>query len=236
MKAVAGLGPGDVEPPLAAVAVAHRRLFAAIADLTDAQVAEPSLLPGWTRGHVLAHLADAARARARVVERAARGERVELWEPGERDAIIEATASRSAAEHRAATVEHASRLERAWAGVTDWSASADPDPVPPVFTRWREVWIHLVDLDVGVRPAEWSAEFAVHTIAVLRSRLPDGVALRATDVPRTWGTGTEVVGGVRDLAAWLAGRVPDAPPTCAVPLPELGPWPSYPARRQDLPD
>ena len=225
-----------MKPPLDEVARAHRRLIGAIADLTDAQVAEPSLLPGWTRGHVLAHLADAARARGRVVEHWSRGERVAMWEPGERDAIIEATAARGAAEHRAATAEQSERLERAWAGVADWSERAVPDPVPPVFTRWREVWLHLLDLDLGVRPAEWSADFAVHTIGVLRPRLPDGVSLRATDVPRTWGAGTEVVGGVRDLAAWLAGRVPDEPPTSAVPLPGLGPWPSYPARRQDLPD
>ncbi|KOX27580.1 hypothetical protein ADK67_13505 [Saccharothrix sp. NRRL B-16348] len=211
----------------------------AIADLTDDQVAAPSSLPGWTRGHVLAHLSDAARARARVIEHWSRGEQVALWEPGERDAIIEATASRSAAEHRAATAEQSERLDRAWAGIADWSAPVDPavaDPIPPVFTRWREVWIHLLDLDLGVRPGEWGADFAVHTIGVLRPRLPEGVALRATDVPRTWGTGTEVVGGVRDLAAWLAGRVPDELPASAAPLPELGPWPSYPARRQDLPD
>ncbi|PSL56112.1 maleylpyruvate isomerase [Saccharothrix carnea] len=224
-----------MKPPLDAVAHAHRRLLDVIADLTDEQVAEPSLLPGWTRGHVLAHLADAARARSRVVGHASRGEHVEMWAPGERDAIIEATASRGADGHRAATAEHNERLERAWAGIRDWSEPADaPDPVPPVFTRWREVWIHLLDLDLGVRPGEWSAEFAVHTIGVLRPRLPEGVSLRATDSPRTWGTGTEVVGGVRDLAAWLAGRVPDEPPTSAVPLPELGPWPSYPASRQDL--
>ncbi|ROP36422.1 maleylpyruvate isomerase family mycothiol-dependent enzyme [Saccharothrix texasensis] len=228
-----------MEPPLDAVAHAHRRLVEVIADLTDAQVAEPSLLPGWTRGHVPAHLADAARARGRVVEHWSRGERVALWEPGERDAIIEATASLDAAGHRAATAEMSGRLERAWAGVADWSAPVDPDeddPVPPVFTRWREVWIHLLDLDLGVRPAEWSAEFAVHTVGVLRPRLPAGVSLRATDVARTWGAGTEVAGGVRDLAAWPAGRRPDEPPTSAAPLPELGPWPSYPARRQDLPN
>ena len=228
-----------MKPPLDEVVRAHRRLLDAIADLTDAQVAEPSLLPGWTRGHVLAHLADAARARSRVIEHSARGERVAMWEPGERDAIIEATASRSADGHRAATAEQSERLERAWAGIADWSEPVDPDeadPVPPVFTRRREVWIHLLDLDLGVRPAEWSADFAVHTIGVLRARLPAGVSLRATDVPRTWGAGTEVVGGVRDLAAWLAGRVPDEPPTSAAPLPALGPWPSYPARRQDLAD
>ncbi|WP_367138492.1 hypothetical protein [Saccharothrix sp. HUAS TT1] len=34
-----------MEPPLDAVALAHRRLLRAIAGLTDAQVAEPSPLP-----------------------------------------------------------------------------------------------------------------------------------------------------------------------------------------------
>ncbi|WP_033427366.1 maleylpyruvate isomerase family mycothiol-dependent enzyme [Saccharothrix syringae] len=221
-----------MEPPLTGVVAAHRRLVEVIADLDDAGVLEPSLLPGWTRGHVLAHLADAARARARVVEHALRGEVVALWEPGERDAVIEATASRSADEHRAATAEHGGRLEEVWAGVGDWDApvlGGGVDLVPAVFTRWREVWIHLVDLDLGVRPAEWGAEFAAHVVDVLLPRLPEGVAVRAVDVPRTWGSGTEVVGGVRDLAAWLAGREPDTP--LAGPLPELGPWPAYPTRR-----
>ncbi|MFD1150762.1 maleylpyruvate isomerase family mycothiol-dependent enzyme [Saccharothrix hoggarensis] len=221
-------------PPLARVAEAHRRLHDVIADLTDAQVAQPSLLPGWTRGHVLAHLADAARARSRVVEHQARGEVVALWEPGERDAIIEATASRTAAEHRAATVEHSERLERAWAAVADWSEPESPDvpdPLPAVFTRWREVWIHLVDLDLGVRPAEWGVDLACHAVDVLRPRLPDGFSLRATDVPRAWGTGVEVSGPVRDLAAWLSGRGGPESLASASPLPPLGPWPTYPSRR-----
>jgi maleylpyruvate isomerase len=223
-----------VKPPTDAVAQAHRRLLQVIAHLTDAQVAEPSLLPGWTRGHVLAHLADAARARSRVVEHASRGELVDMWAPGERDAIIEATAGRSAAEHRVATAEHSDRLDRAWAGVEDWSPPTDPavvDPVPAVFTRWRELWIHMIDLDLGVRPTEWSVEFSCHTIDILQPRLPDDVSVRATDVQRTWGSGTEVTGGVRDLAAWLAGRVPDELLVSAAPLPVLGPWPAYPARR-----
>jgi maleylpyruvate isomerase len=211
-----------VSPPIADVAAAHQRLRQVLAELTDDQVAQPSLLPGWTRGHVLAHLTDAARARSRVVERALRGEVVAMWEPGERDAIIDATASRTAAEHRTAIAMHADRLERAWAGVEDWSSFA-----PAVFTRLREVWIHLVDLDLGVRPAEWSVDLSCHTIDLLRQRLPDGVSLRATDVPRSWGTGAEVSGTVRDLAAWLADRIPDEWPTSAAPLPRLGPWPSY---------
>ncbi|MCS7478608.1 maleylpyruvate isomerase family mycothiol-dependent enzyme [Umezawaea endophytica] len=208
------------KPPLAAVATAHRTLNTVLADLTDTAVTGPSLLPGWTRGHVLAHLADAARARARVVEHALRGEVVVMWEPGERDAVIKATATRSAAEHRAAVAEHAERLDRAWAGVEDWTGFDSA-----VEIRWREVWIHLVDLDVGVRPKAWTLDFSLHAVDFLHTRLPDGFGVRATDVDRAWGSGAEITGAAHDLAAWLAGRVPDEWPSG--PLPELGPWPAY---------
>jgi maleylpyruvate isomerase len=214
-----------VTPPLAAVAAAHQQLNDVLTDLTDAQVAQPTLLPGWTRGHLLAHITDAARARARVVEHALRGKHVDMWIPGERDAIIETTASRTAAEHRAAVAEHAGHLDEVWAGVDDWSL---PGFTSAVFTRWREVWIHLVDLDLGVRPAGWTADFSCHAVDFLQARLPTGVAAVATDLPRRWGTGIEVSGTVRDLAAWLAGRDAATPPVSAAALPDLGPWPANP--------
>ncbi|WP_328610943.1 maleylpyruvate isomerase family mycothiol-dependent enzyme [Amycolatopsis sp. NBC_00345] len=210
-------------PPLTAVAEAHRRFGAALAGLTDAAVHGPSLLPGWTRGHVLAHLADAARARTRVVEHALRGEAVAMWAPGERDAIIDATAGRTADEHRAAVATQAEALERVWSRVEDCPAFA-----PAVYTRWREVWIHLVDTDVGIGPADWPEDFAAHAVGFMRERIPPGTSLKATDVPRRWGppTGdTGVAGPIRDLAAWLTGRGNGA--SLTAPLPPLGPWPRY---------
>jgi maleylpyruvate isomerase len=212
-----------VPPPLTAVAEAHRRLGDALAGLTDDAAREPSLLPGWTRGHVLAHLADAARARTRVVEHALRGEAVAMWAPGERDTIIDATAGRTADEHRAAVVAQAGALERVWSRVEDWTAFA-----PAVYTRWREVWIHLVDTDVGIGPADWPEDFADHAVGFLRERIPADTSLTATDVPRRWGGqagDTGVAGPIRDLAAWLTGRGDGAGLTA--PLPPLGPWPRY---------
>src|SRR5215472_16842111 len=41
--------------------------------LTDADVREPSLLPGWTRGHVLTHLARNAEGGVRLLEWARTG-------------------------------------------------------------------------------------------------------------------------------------------------------------------
>lgn len=202
--------------PTAEVRAAHARLNDLIADLPDTEVAVPSRLPGWTRGHVLAHLADAARARADVVAHALRGETIPMWAPGERDAIIEATAGRSAAEHRAVIAETSHRLDELWAEVRDWSTGL----APAVFTRWREVWIHMVDLDLGIGPGDWTADFACHVLDVLHRRLPEGHAIRATDLDeRVWGTGEETTGEVRTLAAQLAGRAPTAL--------ALGPWPTY---------
>ncbi|MEW2504669.1 maleylpyruvate isomerase family mycothiol-dependent enzyme [Amycolatopsis sp. CA-161197] len=211
---------GPTIPPVDAVADAHRRLAAALTDLTDVAVRESSRLPGWTRGHVLAHLADAARARARVVEFALRGEAVAMWAAGERDAIIEATACRSADEHRTAVDAHAKTLERVWERVEDWPAF-----IPAVYTRWREVWIHLVDLDIGVGPDDWDVDFACHAVDLLRTRIPAGTSMTATDVPQRWGEGDGVAGAIRDLAAWLAGRGDGERLTG--PLPPLGPWPAY---------
>lgn len=219
-----------VSPPLHAVATSHQRLHRVLATLTDDQVVAPSSLPGWSRGHVLAHLSD----NARVSGQALRGEVVDAYEGGqaERDAILEANAPATPDEHRAAMARHVRALETAWgrAEAADWARPVrfrNGTLGGIVFMRWREVWIHLVDLDLGVGPDEWNVEFSCHAVDFLRSRLPAGVRLRQTDGPRVWGSGdVEITGCARDLAAWLAGRSPGTCPTGA--LPELGPWPPAP--------
>lgn len=139
-----------------------------------------------------------------------------MWEPGERDAIIEATAGRGADEHREAFAETASDLERVWATVEAWDGYESA-----VFTRWRELWIHLVDLDLGVETTAWGNAFSAHVIDLFSQRVPEGYAVRATDLCQTWGTGTVITGAGQDLAAWLVGRA------SSVSGPELGPWPTY---------
>ncbi|MGQ5577591.1 maleylpyruvate isomerase family mycothiol-dependent enzyme [Streptomyces sp. ECR3.8] len=222
---------------------AHRTLERLVAGLSDQQVAEASALPGWSRGHVLAHLTDNARMFARLTRHALRGELVAGYDGGvdERNAIIEATAGRSAAEHRAQLAAHTAGLEASWACATDvdWSRPVtfrNADLAATVFARWREAWIHMVDLQLGVRPDDWPEDLAAHAIDFLFSRLPAGTHVRAEDVGRQWSGGdgppvTMVTGGVRDLAAWLAGRTPVVPPVAAEELPALGPWPPHPPQR-----
>ncbi|MGX1620198.1 maleylpyruvate isomerase family mycothiol-dependent enzyme [Streptomyces sp. NPDC055506] len=224
---------------------AHRMLQRLVAGLDDQQVAEASALPGWSRGHVLAHLTDNARMFARLAEHALRGELVAGYDGGvdERNAIIEAMAGRSAAEHRAELAAHTAVLEAAWArvGDMDWARPVtfrNADLAATVFARWREAWIHMVDLECGVRPDDWPEDLAAHAIAFLLGRLPAGTRLRAEDVGHQWSVGdaepgTVVTGRVRDLAAWLAGRTPVMTPMATKGLPALGPWPPHPPQRTD---
>src|SRR2546421_337158 len=83
--------------PVAAIARvtgAHMRLLEAVDRLTDEQVLRPSLLPGWTVGHVLTHVARNADSHVRRTEAAIRGEMVDQYPGGyaAREAEIEAGA------------------------------------------------------------------------------------------------------------------------------------------------
>jgi maleylpyruvate isomerase len=233
-----------MQPPVAAVIEAHRTLERLVAGVTDQQLAEASALPGWSRGHVLAHLTDNARMFARLAEHALCGGLVAAYDGGrdERDAIIEATAGRSATEHRAELATHTARLEAVWARADDedWKRPVtfrNTDMGATVWARWREAWIHMVDLDLGLRSDDWPEGLATHAIAFLLGRLPAGTRVRAEDVRRQWSVGdrpvTVVSGRVRDLAAWLAGRTPAVSPVAAHGLPALGPWPPHPPQRQN---
>ncbi|MET9685827.1 maleylpyruvate isomerase family mycothiol-dependent enzyme [Streptomyces coeruleorubidus] len=229
--------------PVTEVIDAHRVLARLVGPLDDEQVRAASALPGWSRGHVLAHLADNARMFARLAEHALRGELVPAYDGGvaERNAIIEAGAGRSAVGHRAELAARTAELEAVWArlGDADWGRPVtfrNADIAATVYARWREAWIHMADLDLGVRPEDWPAELACHAIDFLLCRLPAGTVVRAEDVQREWSagdrTGPMVTGRVRDLAAWLAGRTPATPPVAAEGLPVLGPWPPHPPQRR----
>ncbi|MFM8776484.1 MAG: maleylpyruvate isomerase N-terminal domain-containing protein, partial [Actinomycetota bacterium] len=47
----------DLNEHVSGCAEAHQRLLTALGSLTDDQCREDSLLPNWSRGHVLTHLA-----------------------------------------------------------------------------------------------------------------------------------------------------------------------------------
>lgn len=222
----------------------HERLRTTIDGLTDAQVSEPSALPLWTRGHVLAHLDTLAGAAGRQLERALTGQEPgEFYDGGQagREALIQAGAGASAAEHVARVGAALDRMEGyldlADGDVLGRATAYRGRPVAAVVLLWwRETSIHLTDLRLGVEHTMWGAPLREHLVSYLTPRVPAGVQLdlEPTDVdePRRVGDGevVRVRGLANDLVAWLAGRQPLGPVTAdragvPVELPELGPWP-----------
>jgi maleylpyruvate isomerase len=160
----------------------------------------PSLLPGWTRKHVAAHLSLNAEAIGNLVHWARTGEERRMYaSPVQRGADIEAAAARPADELLAWFEESAQVLADAMAELTDeqWQRpllNAQGRDIPASDTPWmrsREVMIHAVDLGTGVTFADLPADFL--------EALSADISAKRGDVP-------EVTGPLPEMAAYLAGR------------------------------
>jgi maleylpyruvate isomerase len=157
------------EEAIAAVDEAYAMLRRATIPLTDAAVRGASLLPGWTRAHVLTHLARNADGNAFIVAGAAFGEQWPQYPggPDQRVADIDAGAGRGVTELLEDLERAQARLVAAFDHVPDDNWSIDvvswrPDKlvvadVPR--SRRREILVHLVDMDVGVKPRDLPADF-----------------------------------------------------------------------------
>lgn len=232
---------GGIEIPerLKEITAAHERIRARMTELTEADAREAIELPGWTRGHVLIHLADLSRAFARQARYAVEGRTIEVYDGGRptRDRRIEELHGRPVAWLREQVEEGLSALEDAWAalGPDDWDLPCAYRNSPLFATQlawWRETELHTVDLSVGYRSEEWSTPLASHVVSFLQPRLGQGVRLVAETTGQEWhtgGDGTPVVvrGTVHSLAAWISGRPHGASPTVDgdQALPELNAWP-----------
>ncbi|HET6666722.1 MAG TPA: maleylpyruvate isomerase family mycothiol-dependent enzyme [Intrasporangium sp.] len=214
------------------------RLVATAERLGDADVRAPSLCPGWTRGHVLSHLARNAEALSRVCAAVLTGEPDTMYDSVEaRDADIEAGAGRSAAElasdlrtQAAALAPQLTRLGVEHIGTTVERVPGGQliaaERVP--FMRLREVVWHHVDLDAGYGFANTPDEL-VHLFlddAVARLASSDGapgLAIR-TDEGDEWtiGDGRATIAGSRwGVLHWLARGRTDGLKEPAASLPAL---------------
>lgn len=197
----------------------------AVDALTADAVPEPSALPGWTRGHLLTHLARNADALVNLLTWARTGIRTPMYaSPDQRATDIEAGAGRPLAEQRADVRESAARFAKAAEALSDeaWSAtvvSGQGREIPASEVPWlraREVWIHLVDLRVGagmdVLPPDLAWALVRDVAGWMSARLgaDTGAELTAeghgTVVLGTPCTGVTVTGPPYALAAWLTGR------------------------------
>ncbi len=183
---------------------AHGRLARTLATLSGEDGHRLSLLPGWTVGHVLTHLARNADSHARILTAALAGEAVEQYAGGyeERERAIEAGATRGADELRADVLRTSAALEAVWEQMTPaaWRGhglargSRWPCRWLP-FHRWREVELHHVDLGLGYGPADWPDAYVEEELARTVAGLDGGARRR--------------------LLAWLVGRAG---------VPQLGAW------------
>ena len=187
-----------------ACCASHRALLAALAPLADDNFRSPSALPGYSRGHVVTHLANKAMAHVRLFEGASADE-IRRLHPDDYDADLAAGAGadRAAVELRADLERSLHLLEAAWNGLDDarWDGqgimTAGPRTMSEIVTHHlRDVEVHHVDLDLGYGPSDWPSRFVEGELAKRLRALPD----RADHA---------------DLLAWLLGRAP---------APELGPW------------
>ncbi|MFJ2112808.1 MULTISPECIES: maleylpyruvate isomerase family mycothiol-dependent enzyme [unclassified Streptomyces] len=225
----------DHEQDLASVREATERLLTAAATLDNAATAAPSRLPGWSRGHVLAHLARNADALVNVLEG-----RPMYVDARTRDADIERDAPRPLADQLADVRNASDRFQRSAAVPADWSRvitmrNGVTDVAARVpFRRWIEVELHHADLGLGYGPEDFPEEFTAREIGFLAERFagnPDipPLALAASG-GGDWRTGgpegapRSVTGPASDLLAWLAGRRDGAALECSGgPLPVLPP-------------
>ncbi|MFF7131660.1 maleylpyruvate isomerase family mycothiol-dependent enzyme [Streptomyces sp. NPDC008196] len=202
---------------LESVRGATERLLTAAAKMDNASVTESSRLPGWSRGHVLAHLARNADALVNVL----RGR--PMYPSGEaRDADIERDAPRPLDVQLADLRDSAARFQEEGAAPADWSRTVElrngvTDSASRVpFRRWVEVELHHVDLGIGYDLEDLPEEFLEREIDFLAERFrghPDVPALLieqdAGPGIRTGGDGElslVVSGRPADLLGWLAGR------------------------------
>ncbi len=180
----------------------HDRLLATAARLNESELRSPSRLPGWTRAHVLAHLARNAESHAWLFEGAKIGEsRRQYPEAGMRERDIESGSALDRDTLLADLTRACRELEASWNSLDDnlWEFLVEVKPVPRplseiLFRRLREVEVHHVDLDASYRAADWPELYVEGELRRALHGLPD----RADHT---------------QLVEWLIGR--GAPPTLA---------------------
>lgn len=211
--------------------------------LPDDALPGPSALPGWTRAHVVGHVARNAEALTRLATWARTGVETPMYDgPDQRAAEIESGAQAPVERLRRELTTTAGDLDVALAALDEdgWQApvrSVLGRALPAAEVPWmriREVWLHAVDLDAGATmddlPGEVVDMLLDDVTGMLSGRAGWPVALLApTDRDRTWNLGTDagavgVRGEAADVLGWLIGRGDGAPLSADGGLPTPPRW------------
>lgn len=189
------------------VRASHARLHRTAALLDERRMRERSRLPDWSRGHLLTHLARNADSVVRRIQAAAQDELIDQYAGGEagRAAEIEHGALRPpdqiTADLRAADdvldvldvpTKTWSRQVRRGSGKASVLLSA----ADLLWSRWREIEVHHLDLGLGHSIEDWPQPLVSWMLPRLLEALPERAAQQ-------------------QLAAWALDRGP---------APHLRPW------------
>jgi maleylpyruvate isomerase len=215
----------------------ERHLATALGRLVDDEFGGPSLLPGWDRAHVLAHVANNADALINLLVWARTGVETPMYASSQaRDAGIEETAQLPPDRLRSQVLAATERLvgavramaEPDWAAEVRTSRGRTVTAAEVPWMRCCEVWVHAVDLDAGVGFADVPEDLQAAVIDEVfrvwdrRGESPD-VVVFAGD--REWGTGSlGVAGALPAVTAWVTGRGTGDGLTADGPLPALPAW------------
>ena len=194
-------------------------------ELPDAELDGATLLPGWTRRHVVAHVGYNARAIARLIEWAATGVETPMYSsPEARNHEIEFGATLSPIALRHLFDHSAVHLNVEWRDLPAdaWHhkvKTAQGRIVPAEETVWmrtREVWMHAVDLDNGATfndiPAPVLERLLKDITGAWHTRGTDtGLLVKVTGTDLVFGDTsatdpTVITGPLPAVVAWAAGR------------------------------
>jgi len=203
----------------------------ALSRLSDDEFDGPSLLPSWSRRHLVAHVGYNARAVARLVTWAATGVETPMYSsPQARQEEIDLGATQRPDALRSLCEHAAIDLDVRWRDLPDerWSekvVTAQGRTVPVSETLWmrtREVWLHAVDLGVGERIEEipevvlgrllgdivgmWEKRDELDGLALCPTRRDGSV----TALGANGDASVKVYGPLPALVAWASGRKAEA--------------------------
>lgn len=202
-------------------------------ELSNDALDGPSLLSGWTRRHVIAHVGYNARGLARLTRWAGTGVETPMYDSAaQRADEIDFGATLNPAALRHLFEHSAIHLNVEWRDLTDeqWGhtvRTAQGRIVPASETVWmrtREVWLHAVDLDNGGSFRDIPApvlERLLEDITSAWARRGEGTeftltvsdSARRTEFAVAAPPGPEVVSGsLAELATWASGRLRPADP------------------------
>lgn len=232
---------------LAEVGPATSRLVDAVTHLDDTACRGPSRLPGWSRAHVISHLARNADGLVNLLTWARTGVEHPMYAShADRDADIKEGSIRPhqlltedllAASQRFAHAA-ATLTDAAWTtGVANLRGTTFLAAEVP-WMRIREVYLHLIDLDAGFEvydvPAELVEDLLDDAVRQLGGRAEAPPLRIEADLPdgrqRSWAvnaggqniTAEPIRGDGRNLLGWLTGR--SSGTDLHGPLPPLPPW------------